>query len=59
MAVGLRISVGEERSDEGLTEDETLRGAGAAGRATDLLDYVSVTVGTSATLAAAATSRRR
>ena len=49
MALGMRISVGE-RSDEGLTEDETLE-ALALLDAEGALDYVSVTVGTSATLA--------
>jgi 2,4-dienoyl-CoA reductase-like NADH-dependent reductase (Old Yellow Enzyme family) len=47
MAVGLRISVGEE-SGEGLTGDEALE---ALARVGGLLDYVSVVAGTSATLA--------
>ncbi|MDI3388450.1 FAD-dependent oxidoreductase [Streptomyces sp. B-S-A8] len=49
LAVGLRISIGEAY-DRGLSEDEALRAVtelDAAG----LLDYVSVTTGTSATLA--------
>ena len=51
LAVGLRISVGEEsQSDEGLTADEAL-GALAALDADGLLDYVSVVAGTSATTA--------
>jgi 2,4-dienoyl-CoA reductase-like NADH-dependent reductase (Old Yellow Enzyme family) len=49
LAVGMRISVGE-RSDEGLTEDETLEALALLDRER-ALDYVSVTVGTSATLA--------
>ena len=47
LAVGLRISVGEE-SGEGLTGDEVLD---ALARVGGLLDYVSVVAGTSATLA--------
>ncbi len=47
MAVGLRISVGEE-SGEGLTQDEALD---ALARLGGLVDYVSVVAGTSATLA--------
>ena len=47
LAVGLRISVGEE-SGEGLTGDEALD---ALARIGGLLDYVSVVAGTSATLA--------
>ena len=47
LAVGLRISVGEE-SGEGLTGDEVLD---ALARIGGLLDYVSVVAGTSATLA--------
>jgi len=50
MAVGLRIS-GDEKSDEGLTEDESLQ---AIAHLAPLLDYVSVVHGTSATLAGAA-----
>lgn len=49
MAVGLRIS-GDEKSDEGLTEDDSLR---AIAHLAPLLDYVSVVHGTSATLAGA------
>ena len=51
LAVGLRISVGEEsQSDEGLTADEALA-ALASLDADGLLDYVSVVAGTSATTA--------
>ena len=51
LAVGLRISVGEEsQSAEGLTADEVLQALGALD-ADGLLDYVSVVAGTSATTA--------
>ncbi len=46
LAVGLRISVGEE-SGEGLTRDESVE---AVALLRDLVDYVSVVAGTSATL---------
>ena len=47
--LGLRISAGE-RDEEGLTADEALAAARALG---DRIDYVSVTVGTSASLGGA------
>jgi 2,4-dienoyl-CoA reductase-like NADH-dependent reductase (Old Yellow Enzyme family) len=51
LAVGLRISVGEEsQSAEGLTADEVLDSLGLLD-ADGLLDYVSVVAGTSATTA--------
>ena len=46
MALGIRISVGED-SGEGLTDDDVID---ALGRLDGLVDYVSVTMGTSATL---------
>jgi 2,4-dienoyl-CoA reductase-like NADH-dependent reductase (Old Yellow Enzyme family)/thioredoxin reductase len=49
LAVGLRISIGE-RSPDGLTPEESIEGVAALDR-DGLLDYVSVVVGTSATLA--------
>lgn len=49
LAVGLRISIGEE-SPDGLTPEESIEGVAALDR-DGLLDYVSVVVGTSATLA--------
>ena len=49
LAVGLRISIGEE-SPDGLTPEESIDGVAALDR-DGLLDYVSVVVGTSATLA--------
>ena len=51
LAVGLRISVGEEsQSDEGMTADEVLAALRVIG-ADGILDYVSVVAGTSATIA--------
>jgi 2,4-dienoyl-CoA reductase-like NADH-dependent reductase (Old Yellow Enzyme family) len=47
--VGMRIS-GSEADDQGLTEDETLEAAELLG---DSIDYVHITVGTSATLGGA------
>jgi 2,4-dienoyl-CoA reductase-like NADH-dependent reductase (Old Yellow Enzyme family) len=47
--VGMRIS-GSEADDQGLTEDETLE---AVERLGDSIDYVHITVGTSATLGGA------
>ena len=49
MAVGMRISIGE-RSDEGLTVDDVFETL-ALLDAEHAVDYVSITVGTSATLA--------
>ena len=49
LAVGLRISIGE-KSPDGLTPEESIEGVAALDRG-GLLDYVSVVVGTSATLA--------
>jgi NADH:flavin oxidoreductases, Old Yellow Enzyme family len=49
LAVGLRISIGEE-SPDGLTPEESIDCVAALDR-DGLLDYVSVVVGTSATLA--------
>ncbi|MFM7254032.1 MAG: FAD-dependent oxidoreductase [Ilumatobacteraceae bacterium] len=48
MAVGLRVSIGEE-SEDGLTADEGLE-VRAAMRGEGLFDYVSVVAGTSATI---------
>lgn len=49
LAVGLRISIGE-KSPDGLTPEESIESVAALDRG-GLLDYVSVVVGTSATLA--------